>query len=173
MPTSTILHIFFTGRMPFLSPNQQRQSTEGTVNINQTSALMTVTFFAAWLKTWSHQWYEYSSPILCPTYRYRAHKHTQLTSSTGTVHTSTNACLTSVAIQIWIHIQIPDPDRHQTLVICSLVIANLPWKFHANPSGSCCAKLLTNRQTDRQSNNDKDITSLVEIITRQYSRVSE
>jgi len=24
---------FFTGRMPFLSPNQQRQSTEGKVNI--------------------------------------------------------------------------------------------------------------------------------------------
>ena len=25
---------FFTGRMPFLPPNQQLQSTEGTVNIN-------------------------------------------------------------------------------------------------------------------------------------------
>jgi len=29
MPTPH--HYFFTGRMPFLSPNQQRQSTEGTV----------------------------------------------------------------------------------------------------------------------------------------------
>jgi len=27
---STSLPSFFTGRMPFLSPNQQRQSTEGT-----------------------------------------------------------------------------------------------------------------------------------------------
>jgi len=29
VPTFTILPIFFTGRMPFLPPNQQRQSTEG------------------------------------------------------------------------------------------------------------------------------------------------
>jgi len=28
--TSTSPLSFFTGRMPFLSPNQQRQSTEGT-----------------------------------------------------------------------------------------------------------------------------------------------
>jgi len=28
LPTSTIPHIF-TGRMPFLPPNQQRESTEG------------------------------------------------------------------------------------------------------------------------------------------------
>jgi len=26
-------HHFFTGRMPFLPPNQQRQSTEGTIVI--------------------------------------------------------------------------------------------------------------------------------------------
>jgi len=30
--TSTPLLSFFTGRMPFLPPNQQRQSTEGTFN---------------------------------------------------------------------------------------------------------------------------------------------
>jgi len=32
--TSAYLHrppIFFTGRMPFLSPNQERQSTEGNI----------------------------------------------------------------------------------------------------------------------------------------------
>jgi len=29
-------------------------------------------------------------------------------------------------------------------------IANLPWKFHANPFGSFCAKLPTDKQTDRQ-----------------------
>jgi len=29
VPTSTILQYFFTDRMPFLPPNQQRQSTEG------------------------------------------------------------------------------------------------------------------------------------------------
>ena len=27
---------FFTGRMPFLPPNKQRQSTEGTSNLNNT-----------------------------------------------------------------------------------------------------------------------------------------
>jgi len=32
---STPLLSFFTGRMPFLPPNQQRQSTEGTYNINK------------------------------------------------------------------------------------------------------------------------------------------
>jgi len=39
--------------------------------------------------------------------------------STGTVHTSTKARLTSVVI--WIRIQICDPDRHQNLIIYSLV----------------------------------------------------
>jgi len=34
---STSLLKFFTGRMPFLPPNQQRQSTEGTLNIKQLS----------------------------------------------------------------------------------------------------------------------------------------
>ena len=37
--------------------------------------------------------------------------------STGTVHTSTKARLTSVVI--WIRIQICDPDRHQNLIVCS------------------------------------------------------
>ena len=33
MPTSTIPPIFFTGRMPFLPPNQQHQSTEGSCHV--------------------------------------------------------------------------------------------------------------------------------------------
>jgi len=32
--TSTSLLKFFTGRMPFLPPNKQRQSTEGTIQYN-------------------------------------------------------------------------------------------------------------------------------------------
>jgi len=36
------------------------------------------------------------------------------------------------------------PDRLQNLITCSLV-ANVAWKFHTNPFGSFCAKLL-NRQ---------------------------
>jgi len=64
---------------------------------------------------------------------------------TETAHTSAKARLTGVAIRI----RIPDLNCHQNLVICSLV--NLPGKFHANPLGSFCAKLLTNRQTDKQA----------------------
>jgi len=30
-------------------------------------------------------------------------------------------------------------------------IAILPWKFHENPFGSCWAKLLTDRQKNRQA----------------------
>ena len=33
--TPTPHHSFFTGRMPFLPPNEQRQSTEGTSNMPQ------------------------------------------------------------------------------------------------------------------------------------------
>jgi len=33
---------FFTGRMPFLPPNQQRQSTEGKTNQNKTSPKMSM-----------------------------------------------------------------------------------------------------------------------------------
>jgi len=74
------------------------------------------------------------------------------TRSTGTVHTSAKARLTSVAIRIKIRIRIRDPDRHQNLVICSLAnqLPTLPWKFHANPFRSFCAKLLRGRQTDKQ-----------------------
>jgi len=50
----------------------------------------------------------------------------------------------------------PVPYRYSDSVIWIvtknyLLIANLRWKFHANPFGSFCAtaKLLTNRQTNR------------------------
>jgi len=39
--------------------------------------------------------------------------------------------------------------------------ANLPSKFHANPFGSFCTKL----QTDKQTDNDNYITSLAEVAT--------
>jgi len=46
-------------------------------------------------------------------------------------------------------------------------IANLPWKFRENPFWSFRAKLLTNKQTNsKQTNNDENITSLAEIMTR-------
>ena len=38
------------------------------------------------------------------------------------------------------------------------------WKFHANPFGNLCAKLLRDRQTDKQTNNDENITSLPEVM---------
>ena len=47
-------------------------------------------------------------------------------------------------------IRIRDPDRHQNLIICSLVQCQPSRKFHANPFGNFCAKLLTDRQTDKQ-----------------------
>jgi len=77
------------------------------------------------------------------------------TRSNGAVHTSAKARLTSVAIQI--RIRIPDPDRHQMLIICSLAYCQPPSKFHADPFESFCAKLLTNRQTDRQTTTKKDL----------------
>ena len=61
----------------------------------------------------------------------------------------------------------PDPNRDPwsgsspkfTRLFTGPMPANLPWKFHAKPSGSFCAKLLTNRQTD----NDDYISSLAEV----------
>jgi len=50
-----------------------------------------------------------------------------------------NPCIHTV---IWIATKI--------LLFVHWPIANLPWKFHANPFGSFCAKLLTDRQTDKQ-----------------------
>jgi len=69
------------------------------------------------------------------------------------VYTSAKTRLTSVAIRI------RDPNRHRNL-FCSLAIANLPWKFHANLFGSFYAKLVTGIQTNRQRNNDDYIILL-------------
>jgi len=80
--------------------------------------------------------------------------------ATGTVHTSAKARLTR---------GIRDPDRQQNLVIVQWPIANLPWKCHANPFGSFCAKLLTDRQTDKQINNGNYISFLAEIINENQS----
>ena len=44
-------------------------------------------------------------------------------------------------------------------------IANIHWNFHVNPFRRFCAKLLSNRQTDRQTNDDENIT-LAEVINR-------
>ena len=102
------------------------------------------------------------------------------TTSTGTVHTSAKARLTSVAISVPPYAEsvrddesgkqslYPDGDRnrHQHLTVSSLA--------HCQPSLkiSCksvrkffCAKLLTNKQTDVQRR--LHITSLAETITVQ------
>jgi len=88
------------------------------------------------------------------------------TRSTGTVHISTKACLNSVAIWIWIRIQIPDQDRHQNLIICSLARCQPSWKFYTYPFRSFCTKLLADKQTDKH---DKNITSFVEVMKFQNS----
>jgi len=56
-----------------------------------------------------------------------------------------------------------DPDRHQNLTFVHRPIANPPRKFHANPFGSFWTKLLTDRQADKQTDTDENITSLVEV----------
>jgi len=66
---------------------------------------------------------------------------------TRSIETSARAGLTNVAIRIRIRIRIVrDPDRHQNLIVCLLA----HWNFHSNPFGSSCAKLLPDKQTDRQ-----------------------
>jgi len=82
-------------------------------------------------------------------------------SITGTVHTSAKTRLTGITIRI--RIRISWPDRHQNLIVCSMAHCLLSWKFRANPFGSFCAKLLTDKQTNRQTNNDDYISSLVEV----------
>jgi len=57
----------------------------------------------------------------------------------------------SVAASYNLHLWFWTFDRHQNLIICSFwPIANLPWKFHANPCGSLCTKLLINKQRWKQ-----------------------
>ena len=67
------------------------------------------------------------------------------------MHTSANVRLTSVAIRNRIRIRIRDPDRHENLIFYSLAHCQRSLKI------SC-------RQTDRQTNNGENITSLAEVI---------
>ena len=81
--------------------------------------------------------------------------NTVKTRSTGTVHTSAKARLTSVAIQT----RIRDLDRHQNLIICSLA--------HCQPSLKISCKhiqKILREVANRQTNNDENISSLVEVI---------
>ena len=43
-----------------------------------------------------------------------------------------------------------DADRRQNLTTCLLVRCQPSWRIHANPFGSFCGKLLTDRQTNKQ-----------------------
>jgi len=103
------------------------------------------------------------SPVLFP--QVVLHEYIFNTRSTATVHTSTKARLTSVAISIPIHIRIPYLDRHRNLIICSLshcqpslkISCKSVWKF---------LRKVANKQTYRQTNNDKNITSLTEVINK-------
>ena len=43
-----------------------------------------------------------------------------------------------------------DSDRHRNLIICLLAHCRPSWKFRANPFERFCAKLLTDKQTNKQ-----------------------
>jgi len=62
--------------------------------------------------------------------------------SSGTVHTSAKACLTSIVIQIQIH----DLDRHQNLIICLPVHCQPSLKISCKSVWKFLRKLLTDRQ---------------------------
>ena len=112
---------------------------------------------------------------------------TCLTRSTGTVHTSTNACLTNVTIRIWIWIRIQlsgsgsvtrsvrigirDPNRHQSLIICSLAHCQPSLKISCKSVGKFLRKV-ANRQTNRQRNNNDYISSLAEVIIIPHTHTS-
>jgi len=73
-----------------------------------------------------------------------------ITRSTGTVHTSAKACLTSVMIQIC------DLDSHQNLIICSLA--------HCQPSLKISCKSVSkflHKVANRQTDNSDYIASLM------------
>jgi len=46
-------------------------------------------------------------------------------------------------------------------VTVTLCIANLTWKFHANTFRSFCAKLLTDKHTDRQTDKQRQLHNLL------------
>ena len=68
-----------------------------------------------------------------------------VTRSTGTVHTSAKARLTSVAIRICI--QIREPDRHQNLTICSLAHCQPSLKISCKSVQKLFLCKVANRQT--------------------------
>ena len=72
------------------------------------------------------------------------------------MHISAKARLTTVAI--------PDPDRHQNLIICSLAHCQPSLKISCKSVRKFLRKV-ANKQTERQTNNDENITSLAEVIT--------
>jgi len=85
--------------------------------------------------------------------------------TTGTVHTSTKARLTSVAIRIWIR----HPDRRRNVAICSLAHCQRCPKISCKSVQKFLRKV-ANRQTDRQTNND-DYIWHVFISTRTHQEM--
>jgi len=66
------------------------------------------------------------------------------------MHTSAEARLNSVAIRIRICIRIPDPDRHQNLIFCSLAHCQRSLKISCKSVRKFLRKV-ANRQTDKQT----------------------
>ena len=100
----------------------------------------------------------------CAALRTRA----RITRSTGAVHTSAKARLTGVAIRI--RLRIRDPDRHQNLIICSMVHCQPSLKISCKSVQKFLGKV-ANRQTNRQTNSDDYISSLVEVTSINSSLV--
>jgi len=60
-----------------------------------------------------------------------------------------------------------NPDRHiNSDQLFNGQLPTFPENFMQIHLGSFCAKLLTNRQTDTQTNNDENISSLAELKSR-------
>ena len=80
--------------------------------------------------------------------------------STGTLHTSAKASLTSVAIPI--RIRIRDPDRHQNLIVYSLAHCQHSLQISRKSVWKFLRKFPNGYTDNRQTNNDDYITSLAE-----------
>jgi len=102
------------------------------------------------------------------------------TRSTETVHTSAKARLISVAIRIRIRFRLPntldptDPDRHQNLIVCSLVHCQ-PFLKISCKSVAKFSRTVLNRQTDKQTNDDY-ISSLGKVTNytqRNFSQLQQ
>jgi len=73
-------------------------------------------------------------------------------------HSLEISCKSIQTYRIRIRIRIPDPDRYQDLTVCSFLE-----NFMQIRSEVFCAKLPTKRQTDKQANNDENITCFAEV----------